>query len=55
VLNQWTAQAPFLPYSMSLSSLQDVALRVLVTKVDCPLFPLLHIISSTSCGTEDHR
>lgn len=26
-------------------SIQDVALRVLVTKVDCPCFPVLHIIS----------
>lgn len=26
-------------------SIQDVALWVLVTKVDCPCFPVLHIIS----------
>jgi hypothetical protein len=35
--------------------LQDVALRVLVTKVDCRWFQLLHIISILPCGTEDHR
>jgi hypothetical protein len=54
VLNEWTCPGPVFAV-LHVPVLQDVALRVLVTKVDCPRFPLLHIISSTSCGTEDHR